>query len=226
MIFPYIGTGGSVFIFLVMLVSGNLFWRIFGLGDEWMQFILVNILFIYMVFYLFYYKLKKEEEWLIQGFSYLLPIIMFGLRFSTPEVLKGLIDLVAIVGVSAIPIFGAIVSIIIFVIALTQGDVGALVAFGQEGFLTGLILVIFVYATIYIIATRHVWKRLSLIQMLCLMYPLTLLIIWLRDLVTVVLLILTLGPIIMITLFILKYDPLEPLILYLKGVIQKNFPKS
>ncbi|MFX1445740.1 MAG: hypothetical protein ACFFHV_20180, partial [Promethearchaeota archaeon] len=98
-----------------MLVSGNLIWRIFGLGDEWLQFILVNILFIYLIFYLLYYKLKQAEMWLIQGFSYLLPIFMFGLRFSTPEVLQAIIDLSAISWILGIPLLGAIVSVTIFV---------------------------------------------------------------------------------------------------------------
>ena len=226
MIFPYIGTGGSALIFLVMLVSGNYFWRIFGLGDEWMQFILINILFIYLIFYLLYYKLKKEEEWLIQGLSYILPIIMFGYRFSTPEVINSLIDLGAISWVLAIPILGAIFSIIIFVITLVQGDHEALVTFGQEGFLAGLILVIFVYATIYIIATKRHWKIISLIQMGSLMFPLTLLIIWLSDVSSVVMLSVTLGPIVVITLLILKFDPLDPLITYIKDVVQKRFPKA
>jgi len=64
---------------------------------------------------------------------------MFGFRLSTPEVIKSLIDLGAISWVLAIPIIGSIFSIIVFVITLVQGEHEALLAFGQEGFLAGLI---------------------------------------------------------------------------------------
>ena len=140
--------------------------------------------------------------------------------------MKSLIDLGAISGVLAIPIIGAIFSIIIFVITLVQGDHEALVAFGQEGFLAGLILVIFVYATIYIIAPQHHWRILSLLQIVSLMCPLTLLIIWLSDASSVVMLSITLGPIVVITLLILRYYPLDPLITYMKDVVKKYFTKA
>ncbi len=173
MLIPRIGAVLAVILFVIVWTSGNYFLNLFGLGNDWTQFILVVMLFLDIIFYLSLYILKESEVHKAQIICYAMLAWTFIYRLSSEETLMtvgyfGILFLLILI--IAVPLLGSVIAVIYFVMMLV---------IERPGFLPEMFIILFACSLIYVvIGVFSRLRKFSLIHITCFSLPIYMISSW------------------------------------------------
>ena len=215
LLIPRIGAILAAALFVIVWASGNYFLRLVGLGNDWTQFILVILLFLDIIFYSSLYILKESEVHKAHVFSYVMLAWTFIYRLSSEETLMivgyfGL--LIVLIIIFAIPVIGAVVSVVFFVIMIVSENPDFLPELVREraDFLPELFIIFFACSLIYvIIGVFSPLKKFSLIHITCFSLPIYMIASWYPGVYNFFIYLLILGVVAGMCYILLKIELVE-----------------
>ncbi len=149
-------------MFVIVLFSGNYYLNVIGLGNDWTQFILIIMLILDVVFYLILYILKKSGVHEAHIICYVVLALTFIIRLSSEDslIVVGYFGVLFVfILLFAVPVMGAVLSVVFFVMMLVSE---------KPDFLPELFIIFFVCSLIYVIvgvfSKKHRFKKFSLIH--------------------------------------------------------------